>query len=190
MRRTLIVEFILTICITCLTATLKAHTSDCPNFDFSQRNFTNWRTQTYNQLGLHSTAYSDLTLTDTNAPAWRFEIMTYISGYDQNTCNGYPNSALKLIPDGYYQSARVGNDFTLYEAEAIIYSLTVDSSNALLLLHHAIVFNDPGHPTFYQPRFELRIQDSNRNLINGIYNNHVVIAGGGVPGFKIDPLQD
>jgi len=74
MKRALIVKFILTICITCLTAILKGQTSPCPNFDFSQRNFTNWRTQIYlNPLTHpHSTAYSDITLTDTNAPGSRF----------------------------------------------------------------------------------------------------------------------
>ena len=72
MKRTFIVKFILLICITCLTATLKAQNAACPNFDFSQRNFTNWRTQIYNPIGVHSTAYSDITLTDTNAPGSRF----------------------------------------------------------------------------------------------------------------------
>ena len=36
----------------------------------------------------------------------------------------------------------------MYEAEAI-YSLTVDSNNALLLLHHAIVLNDLSHVPLY-----------------------------------------
>ena len=185
MKRTFIVKFILLICITCLTATLKAQNAACPNFDFSQRNFTNWRTQIYlNPLTHpHSTAYSDITLTDTNAPALNFEIITDLNEYDLYTCYGYPNSQLKAIPNGFSQSARIGYMNYPFLAQAIIYSLTVDSNNALLLLHHAIVFHDPEHPSIYQPRFELRIQDSNRNLINGINNNYVAIGGGGVPGF-------
>jgi uncharacterized protein (DUF779 family) len=110
--------------------------------------------------------------------------MTNVFGFDPTIhYNEYPNIVLYEIPNGFYQSAKVGNPYWMYEAEAIIYSLTVDSNNALLLLHHAIVLNDLSHVPLYQPRFELRIQDSNRNLINGINNNYVAIGGGGVPGF-------
>ncbi len=175
--------------ITCLIAVfsfaLKAQVqqSACPNLDFSYKNFTNWVCKISSSSGVGNTAYSALTWTGSTAVAGRHTIMTDIYGYDGHTCKGNPNDQLALVPDGFTQSARIGNDYTMYEADAIIYQLTVDTNSALLLLHFGVVFNDPSHPPEAQPYFELRIQDANGNLLNVPCNRYAVVCGAGIPGF-------
>ena len=123
--------------LTCLTVvfsfTVKSQVkqSACPNLDFSSKNFNNWVCKISSSSGTPSTAYADLTWTGSVAVAGRHTIMTDIYGYDQHTCNGNPNDQLSLVPDGFTQSARIGNDYTMYEADAIIYQLVVDTNSAL-----------------------------------------------------------
>ncbi|MDD4044923.1 MAG: hypothetical protein PHY97_05765, partial [Bacteroidales bacterium] len=157
--------------------------SDCPNLDFSLGNFTNWVCKTSNSQYAASTAYNDLTWTGSVAVNGRHTIMTDIYGYDSNTCNGSPNQQLALVPNGFTQSARVGNMQTMSEADAIIYQMTVDTNNALMLLHFGIVFNDAAHQPAQQPCFEIRIQDANNNLLNVNCNRYFVICDANMPGF-------
>ena len=157
--------------------------SACPNLDFSMGNFTNWVCKISSSQGATSTAYGDLTWTGSVAVGGRHTIMTNIYGYDDNTCNGTINEQLALIPDGFNQSARVGNMNVGCEADAIIYQMVVDTNNALMLLHFGVVFNDPSHQPAQQPCFELRIQDANNNLLNVGCNRYFVICDAGIPGF-------
>ena len=158
--------------------------SSCPNFDFSQGNFTDWVCKISTSQGRPSTAYTDLIWTGSNPVITRHTVMTNIYGYDANTCNGALNSQLPLIPNGFNQSARIGNDYTMFEADAIAYQMTVDTNNALLLLHFAVVFQDPNHSPAQQPYFEIRVQDSSGNLLNIPCNRYTVTCGSGIPGFQ------
>ena len=160
------------------------HNISCPNLDFSQGNFTNWLCRTSTSQYRPSTAYNDLIWSGTNPVATRHTIMTNIYGYDSNTCNGNPNSRLSLIPNGFMYSARIGNDSSGSQVDAIVYQMTVDSSNALLLMHFAVVFQDPGHSADQQPYFEIRIQDSLGNLFNIPCNRYILACGAGLSGFQ------
>ena len=158
--------------------------SACPNLDFSNKDFTGWVCKISSSSGVGNTGYTYLTWTGSTQVSGRHTIMTDIYGYDPHTCDGTPNSQLSFVPDGFSQSARVGNDYTMYEADAIIYQMTIDTNNALLLLHFGVVFQDPSHPLEAQPYFELRIQDANGNLLNVPCNRYAVICGTGIPGFQ------
>ncbi|MDD4210561.1 MAG: T9SS type A sorting domain-containing protein [Bacteroidales bacterium] len=187
MRLPFIVKYSLLAILISTTTIVTSQNPSCPNFNFSQRNFTNWICQTYippYQSYQGSPAYSDLTYTDTIPLFFKHTIITDSVGYDTRTYS-ISGQQLKLVPYGFNQCAMVGRDFSNgLESTTIMYPMTVDSSNALLLLHFAIVLEDPGHPPYYQPRFEIRIQDSNRNLINGIYNNYLAVSANGIPGFN------
>ena len=156
----------------------------CPNIDFSMRNFTNWTCQTSNSAGTGNTAYSALTWTGLAAVDGRHTIITDIYGTDPNTCDGSPNEELPLVPDGFNQCARVGNSNVGADAECIKYNMTIDTANSLLLLHFAVVFEDPNHSSQEQPRFEMRIQDTTGKLLNVPCNNYNVTSGAGIPGFQ------
>jgi len=157
--------------------------SACSNLNFSLGNFTNWVCKISSSSSIGNTAYQYLTWTGSTAVGGRHTIMTNIYGYDENTCNGTINAKLALVPNGFNQSARVGNMQTMCEADAIIYQMVVDTNNALMLLHFSVVFNDPSHPPEAQPCFELRIQDSSGNLLNVGCNRYFVICDASIPGF-------
>jgi len=157
--------------------------SVCPNLNFSELNFTNWVCKVATSRISYSTAYQYLKWKDSTPVFSRHTIMSDIYGYDPHTCNGSPNK-LALVPDGFHQSARIGNDSANFQADAIIYEMTVDSNNDLLLLHFAVVFYDPGHPQSKQPYFELRIQDTNGNLLNVDCNSYAVACAEDIPGFQ------
>lgn len=156
----------------------------CPNIDFSMRNFTNWVCQTANSAGSGNTAYNSLTWTGMAAVNGRHTIITDIYGVDTRTCNGSPNAQLSLVPDGFNQCAKVGDENIGANAENIRYRMAIDTANSLLLLHFAVVFEDPGHSASEQPRFEMRIQDTTGKLLNVGCSSYNVTSGGGIPGFQ------
>lgn len=85
---------------------------------------------------------------------------------DPNTDN-----LLHTVPNGFCCSVRLGNKMAGAEAEAIAYTIDVDTNNiSLILLTYAIVSQDPGHDEQNQPRFELKITDNNNNVINSCYD--------------------
>lgn len=158
--------------------------SACPNLDFSFQNFQNWICQISSSSGISNTAYSALTWSGAAPVAERHVIMTDLNGVDPQTCDGKPNEKLPLVPEGFNQSARIGNSGTGYQAECIKYTMMIDTNNALLLLHFAVVFQDPSHNAAIQPRFEMRIQDTTGKLLNVPCNQYAVYAAGGISGFQ------
>ena len=70
-----------------------------------------------------------------------------------------------ISPDGGHYSLRLGNDSAGAQAEKARYFIHVPhtSSEFSILFRYAVVFQDPGHPAFAQPRFEVNAYDSATN---------------------------
>lgn len=81
--------------------------------------------------------------------------------YDPRT-----NNMLSTIAPNSLASVRLGNWNNGGEAEQITFKYLVDSVSALLLMHYAVVLQDPDHSEQQQPRFTLEILDSWDDLIN------------------------
>jgi len=65
---------------------------------------------------------------------------------------------LKTIPNNQYGSVRLGNWNSGYEYESITFHYTVESqSMAVLLIHYAMVLENPDHQAEEQPRFTLEV---------------------------------
>ena len=76
---------------------------------------------------------------------------------------------LHTVCPGTRASVRLGNPMTGSEAEALTYYLTIDTNvYALLILHYAVVLQNPGHSLPNQPRFRMEILDNNDNIIDPI----------------------
>lgn len=77
---------------------------------------------------------------------------------------------LRTVPEGATASLRLGNWSTndiQPEAEGVVYSLGVDTTNySLLLLRYAAVLQNPMHASQDQPRFRLELLDSTYNVID------------------------
>lgn len=143
----------------------------CPNLDFEDGNFNNWTGTT----GTYTTIFSS---PSPGIVTGRHTLMT-APGTDANTGN-----QLQVIAPGGSVSCRLGNDNAGYEAEQLLYSMSVTSQNALFIYRYAVVLEDPGHPANAQPTFDIKLKDSNGNLLDTVCGLYQVTAGAGIPGFQ------
>ncbi len=87
--------------------------------------------------------------------------------YDTTERDPRTGGELRTIPEGAQSSVRLGNWGSTSEAEAVTYSLHVDSTQFdLLILKYAAVLQDRLHPSTSQPRFKIEILDENGALID------------------------
>lgn len=99
-------------------------------------------------------------------------------GSDPNTGHQLP-----FLPPGENRVVRLGNEQVGKQAEAITYQFTVNPDYAILLLKFAVVLEDPGHPAPAQPRFVVRVLNSNGQLVEDCAE-YDVTAAGDIPGFQ------
>ncbi|MDR2411027.1 MAG: hypothetical protein LBE13_23355, partial [Bacteroidales bacterium] len=135
-----------------ISITMQAQTS-CPNLNFSYANFTNW--QAY--LG---SCGSGINISPSSATAGRHTIMDaqqlMMTGQMQDErCISIPK-----VPTGFNYSAKLGNENIGAEMEALEYTMFIDSTNSLLILHFAWAMEDPSHDPAAQPQFTMTIKDS------------------------------
>ncbi len=81
-------------------------------------------------------------------------------------------TSLYTVPNSEYGSVRIGNWGKGSQYESITFQYTVGSaSSALLLLHYAIVLENPKHKAEDQPRFILEITDENGKNVDAQCGN-------------------
>lgn len=134
----------------------------CPNANFSQNDFSGWTGFT----GYYSNPFQ----TQGIVPG-RHTIINP-PGSDP-----YCNGAITFPPPGGGNCVQLGNNAAGSQAEAIRYTITVDPTNALFIYKYAVVLQDPGHPPSAQPTFDLRILNSNNQVIDPICGQYSVYAG-------------
>ena len=76
-------------------------------------------------------------------------------------------ACLKTVPTGEFGSVRLGNWNKGSEYESMTFHYTVESSSmAVLLIHYAMVLENPDHTAQDQPRFTLDVFDENGESID------------------------
>lgn len=163
---------------------LNAQNSNCTNLNFELGNFTNW-------VGYTWRFSNEVPSINTNpVPGFvnrRHAIMSDTTEYDANT--GY---GLKKIPSGYQYSARLGDMITSADGrpprcweQSLRYTMTIDSSNALLILKFALVLQYiASHAPTDEPRFRLTLYDSQGNVLPDCSNYDVYATNKNVKGWK------
>ncbi|MDR0605903.1 MAG: gliding motility-associated C-terminal domain-containing protein [Bacteroidales bacterium] len=131
----------------------------CPNLNFSMATFTYW--QPY--LG---SCGSGININPSSPTAGRHTIMDaqqlMMTGQMQDErCMSIPK-----VPTGFNYSAKLGNENIGAEMEALEYTMFIDSTNSLLILHFAWAMEDPSHDPAAQPKFTMTIKDSMGRAIN------------------------
>ena len=72
--------------------------------------------------------------------------------------HGDTTACLKTVPEGEFGSVRLGNWATGSEYESMTFRYTVESSQmAVMLVHYAMVLENPNHTAVDQPRFTLDV---------------------------------
>lgn len=111
---------------------------------------------------------------------------------DQSAYDEYTGSKLKKIPDGYKYSARLGDVINNNSdarprdwEQSLRYTMTIDSTNALLIVKFACVLQYASdHTALMEPRFRLTLYDENDNIIPDCANYDVYASSGNVAGFQ------
>jgi hypothetical protein len=136
--------------------------SQCPNLNFSMGNFTNWQ-------GYMGSCGSGININPSVITSGRHTIMDGAKLLSEGKLYDEYCLKIKKVPDGFGYAAKLGNEQSGAEMEAIEYTLTVDSSNSFLMVHFAYVMqyiSDTSHSPENQPRFTMVIKDSAGNNIS------------------------
>jgi gliding motility-associated-like protein len=126
----------------------------CLNLDFSMNSFTNWQPYDGSCYGMY------INISQSAVIPGKHTIMNAAQLILNNNIMDEQCRYIKKVPDGFNYSVKLGNSGTGAEMEALEYTMDVDSSNSLLILHFAWVMENPGHTPEEQPRFSMIIKDS------------------------------
>jgi gliding motility-associated-like protein len=178
-RNTIKEKSYLQICLTLvlsISAILKVNSQAClPNFDFEKGDFTNWECSSgfIGQDGV-------LNLSASGPALNRHTILkaTADGKYDQYG-DFFVNS-----PNGSNYCVKLGNNNVGAEAEQISYTFKVpaDKNDYSIIFNYAVVFENPDHQIFEQPRFTSKVFDvtDNKYIPCGSFD---FAASSGLPGF-------
>ena len=184
---------------TALVVLMSSLFAQCPNFDFENGDFSNWkgrigcpRLGISINFGCPSYGYNGIDpIQGTDGDLSQHEIIT--PAFNSGSARDPYATPLRLIsPFGGTRVARVGNytAATLLGANPnqaqgaeLTYELTVDSSNILVQLAYAIVLTNPaGHSNAERPYFSIRVLDPGGQSIQCM--EYEVVGRGNTPGFR------
>jgi gliding motility-associated-like protein len=180
----------LLICVTFLIFTgEKTFSQNCPyNIDFETGTFDGWTCYTG-----YTEAVNDqnvITLYPSSPVVDRHTMYTSNSGDGLDPYGGFPVNC----PNGSRHSIRLGNDLGGGEAEGISFDFTIPANQNVysLIYNYAVVFQDPDHLEFQQPRLEIEITNMTDNTLISCSSFTFHPYGSILPGFFLsaNPLDD
>jgi gliding motility-associated-like protein len=160
--------------------------SQCPaNLDFESGTLDNWQCKTGSATsnGIDS---NFITLFDSRPQFSRHEIISASTAVQKDPFGNFPT----LCPYGGNYSVKLGNENTGGEAEGIAYTFTIPANIDTLTFtyFYAVVFQDPQHDHFDQPRFFVTAFDvETGNVINCASYDYVSTAS--LPGFTVSKVN-
>jgi len=163
----------------------KATTQSCPpNLDFELGNFSNW--ECFTGVTNVSGGQNNIILNPSPPMPGRHEIISATTVPALDRYGLFP----QLCPYGSGYSVKLGNELTGAQAEGLSYTFTVPVTidTFTFTYFYAVVFEDPDHSAFQQPRFFVTAYDvATGDLINCASYNY--ISDGAIPGFQVSPLR-
>lgn len=153
----------------------------CTNLGFENRDFTNWVGYTWAK-GQEGIVVS--TPKVEGIVPGRHTIITQ-QGYDP-VIGG---TSLKMIPDGFNQSVKLGSTYFGNGGlrQSLSYVLDVTPENAFVVYHFAVILQDPYdiyHGVEDEPRFTVTIYDADGNQIEDCINYDVHATEASIKGFQ------
>jgi len=164
---------------------LSAYSQSCPpNIDFETGTFDGWTCYTGYVTGNGSNVIS---LTPSGGPVpERHTMYSSFPGNGVDQYGGFPVNC----PNGSGHSIRLGNNFGGGEAEGISYEFTIPANENYytLIYNYAVVFQDPNHEIYQQPRMEIEITNITDNSVIDCSSFTFIPYGGQLlPGFFESP---
>ncbi len=154
-----------------------------PNIGFDLGNFTNWNCFVGTTFASGST--NVISVTPSAPTATRHQI--YSAGPTIDPYGLFSTTP----PDGSGYALKLGNNINGSKAERVTYQIVVPAgvTDASITYRYAVVFEDPGHFSYQQPRFSAKLLDvaTNTYLPCASYE---YVSNNSIPGFFNSPLDD
>ena len=167
-----------------LPACFAAYSQPCPaNIDFESGTFSGWQCYTGSPMAVNG--QNVISLSPSGPVAGRHTIFPAFPSAGLDPYGGFPINC----PNGSGYSVRLGNDRAGTEAEGISYEFVIPANQDIysLIYHYAVVFQDPNHEIFEQPRLELEITNVTDNTTIFCSSFTFIPYGTLLPGFFESP---
>jgi gliding motility-associated-like protein len=154
-----------------------------PNIGFEQGHFEYWECAT----GLIDRDNGKITLNASSPVYGRHTILTNTYPQVRDFYGGFPVNC----PNGSSHSIQLGNSGTGRQVDQVSYTFTIpaDNNNFSMIYNYAVVFQNPGHADWEQPKFTANVFDvsSNEYITCSSFS---YTASANLPGFKESPQRD
>lgn len=155
-----------------------------PNIDFETGTFNGWQCYlgTAEEVGRENV----IDLYPVSSPTSNRQTMyTSNTGNAKDAFGGFPVNC----PNGSGHSIRLGNSSAGTEAEGISYEFTIPADQEVysLIYHYAVVFQDPNHEQWQQPRLVIEITNVTDNKRIDCSSFTFIPYGSLLPGFFESP---
>ena len=155
-----------------------------PNIDFETGTFAGWTCYIGSSAAVNGQNVISLYPSGGPVPN-RHTMYTANSGDGVDEYGGFPVNC----PNGSRHSIRLGNNSAGTEAEGISYEFTIPADQNIysLIYHYAVVFQDPNHLKYQQPRLVIEITNVTDNKIIECSSFTFIPYGSLLPGFFQSP---
>lgn len=156
---------------------------DCPdNIDFETGTFQGWTC--YVGFVIEQGAKNVITLSPSGQAINNRHTM--YSSYPGNGLDPYGNFPINC-PNSSGHSIKLGNDEGGALAEGVSYKFTIPANENLftIIYNYAIVFQEPPHLEYQQPRFEIQVTNLTKNEIISCSSFEFRPFGPLIPGFEL-----
>ncbi len=175
--------FVFAVAGTCISVQVNAQS--CPyNIDFETGTFANWTC--YTGTVAAAGGQNVMTLNPSGGPvAGKHTMYSAYPGDGVDPYGGFPVNC----PNGSGHSIRLGEARGGGQANGVSYDFTIpiNQNNYNLTYYYAVVFQDPNHLEYQQPRLEIEIMNVTDNTIIGCSSFSFHPFGSVLPGFLISP---
>ncbi len=160
-------------------------TTQCPlNLDFENGNFLNWSCSTGSTGS--SGGVNFIALSPSGPVGGRHTIITVATPSALDPYGLFPINP----PNGTSHAIKLGNNGVNAQAEGVRYAITVPygGTDFSVVYYYAVVFQDPNHASFQQPRFTAKVFDPVTNTYLDCASIEYVSTSG-LPGFQVSPVN-
>jgi len=159
-----------------------------PNIDFENGNYSGWTC--YVGSVSHATGANVISLSAAGGPVT--DQHTMYSAMTDGGLTDYYGGFPVMCPNGSNYSVKLGNNTGGAQAEGLSYEFTIpsDRNTYSLIYHYAVVFQDPNHLPYQQPRLELEIMDVTDNELISCSSFTFFPNGSPLPGFFMSAHSD
>ncbi len=167
-----------------LFSVFNIYSQNCPpNIDFETGDFSGWECYTGNVF--NAGGVNQINLTPSGPIGGRHDILSSFPGNGTDPYGGFPVNC----PNGSGHSIKLGNTSGGAEAEGVSYTFTIPANRNeyTLIYHYAVVFQDPNHQQYEQPRMEIEITNTTDNKTIDCSSFAFFPFGTPLPGFKESP---